>query len=91
MTTWREHKQQLMKNPKFTAEYDALEPESQLACQLINARLSKKMTQEQVAEKAGVSRTVVARLESGTTNPTLDTINRVANALDKKFELVGAC
>lgn len=90
MTTWKEHKQQLMNNPKFKEAYDALEPEYQLARELIDARLSKKMTQEQVAQKAGVSRTVIARLESGTTNPTLDTINRVATVLGKKVKLVGA-
>jgi predicted transcriptional regulator len=32
----------------------------------------------------------VARLESGTTNPTFETVNRVAGALDKKLKLVGS-
>lgn len=79
-----------MKNAKFKEAYDALEPEYRLARELIDARLSKKLTQEQVAQKAGVSRTVIARLESGTTNPTLDTINRVAHVLGKEVKLVGA-
>lgn len=90
MTTWKEHKQELMKNPKFKEAYDALEPEYRLASELISARISKKMTQEQVAEMAGVSRTVVARLESGTSNPTIDTISRVATVLGKEVKLVGA-
>jgi DNA-binding XRE family transcriptional regulator len=90
MTTWKEHKQELLKNPKFKAAYDALEPEYRLANELIRARLGKKMTQAEVAQKAGVSRVVVARLESGTTNPTFETVNRVAGALDKKLKLVGS-
>jgi len=90
MTTWNLHKQELMKNPKFKEAYDALEPEYQLANALIKARISRKMTQIEVAEKAGVSRTVIARLESGTTNPTLGTISRVASALGKELKLVGA-
>lgn len=90
MTTWKEHKQELMKNPKFKEAYDALEPEYRLANEIIAARLSKKMTQGQLAEQAGVSRTVIARLESGSTNPTLGTISRVANVLGKKVTLVGA-
>lgn len=90
MTTWQEHKQELLKNPKFKEAYDALEPEYKLAREIIDARLSKKMTQEQLAQKAGVSRTVIARLESGTTNPTLGTINRVAGVLGKQVKLVGA-
>ena len=88
MTTWKQHKQELMKDPKFKEAYDALEPEFQLASALIKARIDKKMTQTQVAEQAGVSRTVIARLESGTTNPTLDTINRVAGILGKELKLV---
>jgi DNA-binding XRE family transcriptional regulator len=90
MTTWKEHKQALLKNPKFKAAYDELEPEYRLANELIRARLGKKMTQAELAEKAGVSRVVVARLESGTTNPTVETINRVAGALGKELKLVGS-
>ncbi len=89
MTTWNEHKKKLMENPKFEAEYDALEPEFRLASQLIAARLSKKLTQSELAEKAGVSRTVISRIESGTTNPTIGTISRVAQALGKEIAIVG--
>jgi predicted transcriptional regulator len=89
MATWKEHKQELMKNPKFKAAYDELEPEYRLANELLRARLGQKMTQSDVAKKAGVNRVVVARLESGTTNPTVDTVNRVAGALGKKLKLVG--
>ena len=78
-----------MSNPQFKAAYDALEPEYKLANALIKARISKNMTQNEVAEKAGISRTVIARLESGTTNPTLSTVSRVANVLGKRVELVG--
>ncbi len=88
MTTWKQHKQELMKNAEFKAEYDALEPEYQLAGALIKARIGKKLTQNEVAEMAGLSRTVIARLESGATNPTLGTISRVASALGKRVELV---
>ncbi len=61
-----------------------------MANALIKARISKKMTQTEVAEKAGVSRTVIARLESGTTNPTLGTLSRVASVFGKELGLVGA-
>ena len=90
MTTWKQHKKELLKNPKFKAAYDDLEPEYRLASELIRARLGKKMTQAELAEKAGVSRVVVARLESGTTNPTFETVSRVAGALGKELKLVGS-
>ncbi len=90
MTTWKEHKQQLLKNPKFKAAYDDLAPEYRLTNELIRARLNKKMTQAEVAQKAGVSRVAVARLESGTTNPTVGTVNRVAGALGKELKLASS-
>lgn len=90
MTTWREHKAELMKNPKFKETYDALKPEYRLASELIAARLKNKLTQEQLAEKAGVNRTVIARLESGAANPTVATVNRVANVLGKQIKLVSS-
>jgi len=90
MITWKQHKQELLKNPKFKVAYDELEPEYRLANELIRARLGKKMTQAELAEKAGVSRVVVARLESGATNPTLETVNRVAGVLGKELKLVGS-
>lgn len=43
------------------------------------------MTQREVAERAGLSQVMIARLESGTSNPTLATLNKVLGALGKKL------
>ncbi len=89
--TWKEYKKEaFLKDPEFKKAYDALEPEYQLARSLIQARLDKKMTQQQLAQKAGVTQNTIARLESGTTNPTVSSVNRVAGALGKELKLVGS-
>jgi len=90
VTTWKEYKKEALKDPEFKKAYDALEPEYRLAHSLIQARLDKKLTQEQLAKKAGVTQNTITRLESGTTNPTVGTINRVAGALGKELQLVGS-
>ena len=36
----------LMKSPKFRREYEKLEPEFQIARQMIGARIKKKMSQQ---------------------------------------------
>lgn len=83
-------KQEMLKDPEVKAAYDALEPEYKLADSMIKARLAKKLTQVELAKKAGVSQTVIARLESGTNNATIATISRVASALGKEVKLVSA-
>lgn len=42
----------------------------------------KNYTQEQVAERIGVSRQKYARIESGTNNITLDILSKIAGVLD---------
>lgn len=46
-------------------------------------RIAAKMTQAELAKKAGVSRSIVNGLETGrTTTTTTDTIRRIAEALN---------
>ena len=69
------------KNPKFVAEYEALEEEFALASALIKARGDAEMTQEQVAQA------VVARLEGGKTMPSTRTLERFAKATRTKLRI----
>lgn len=89
-TTFTDYKKKALKDTEFKAAYDALEPEYQLAKSMIEARLAKKLTQEELAKKAGVTQTTIARIESGINNPTIATVNRVAGALGKELKLVGS-
>ncbi len=56
--------------------------------QLKQARLSKKMTQKNLAKKADMPQSVIARIESGKRGLSFATISKIAIALDKKIELV---
>ncbi|HLC23203.1 MAG TPA: helix-turn-helix transcriptional regulator [Dehalococcoidia bacterium] len=85
---WKEHKKRLMKEPGFKAEYDALELEYKLARELIRLRLSKGLTQEQLAKKINTKQAGIARLESGSRLPSLSTIRKVAEALDADLDIV---
>lgn len=90
MKDWKTYKEGSLQNdPELARLYHELEPEYQLARSFIEARLAKGMTQAELAQKAGVGQTVVARLESGTANPTVSTVSKVATALGKELKLVG--
>lgn len=45
-------------------------------------RAKRKLSQEKLAELADLSKTHVGDIERGTTIPTVETLNRIANALD---------
>lgn len=83
---WKDYKKELLKNPKVKKEYEKLHPEFILASSLIEARTKKKMTQEDVAKKAGVSQSTIARVEGLTHGiPKLSTLEKIANALGAKL------
>ncbi len=84
---WKEHKKKLLEDPEFRKEYEALEPEYKLATALIRLRLAKGLTQEQLAKLLNTKQESIARLESGSSLPSLSTVRKVANALDAEVEI----
>lgn len=72
-----------MQDPEFRAAYEALEP----AYQIARLRILRGLTQEQLAEKVGTKQPSIARLESGRSTPSLDFLQRVAEALDAQVEI----
>jgi transcriptional regulator with XRE-family HTH domain len=47
-------------------------------------RERRRLTQEQLAERAGISRTYLARLETGKHDPTATVLEKLAKALNIK-------
>lgn len=76
------HKQQLMKNPKFRKAYEESELEYQISRAVIRARIEKGLTQKQLAEKLKTKQSVISRLESGTSLPSLSLLKRLADLLN---------
>ena len=79
--------QKWMKDPEYRREYEKLEPEFQIARQIIGARIKKKMTQEQLAEKVGTGQAVISRLEGMNAKPSISLLQRVAKALETKIKV----
>lgn len=72
-------------DPEFRKLREATRPQFEFRRALIQARLDAGMTQRQMAERLGVKQPALARWEAGTTMPTLDTLYRLAKALDLTF------
>lgn len=85
MRTWKSLKKELLKNKKVGAEYARLAPQYQLISQLIEARRKRGLTQEQLARMTGTKQSAIARLESGSANPTIALLEKLASATGSKL------
>jgi ribosome-binding protein aMBF1 (putative translation factor) len=87
MKSFSSVKKRWLRDPKFKKAYDALGPEFALAETVIRRRLEKGLTQAQLARKIGTKQSAISRLESGTYNPTLGVLRKVASALGAKVSI----
>ncbi len=78
-------KKELLADPEVKRAYDALEPEFALIRSVIEKRLAKKMSQKDLADKMGTKQSAISRLESGTANPSMKFLQKVATALDARL------
>ncbi len=84
--TYNEHIKELLKNKAVRKEYEKLFPEYELARSIIEQRLKKKMTQEDIAAKAGIPQSTVSRIERLTHGlPKFSTLKKIAEALNAKL------
>jgi ribosome-binding protein aMBF1 (putative translation factor) len=86
ISTEKLHKKWI-KNPEYLREYQKLEPEFQIARQIIGARIKSKMSQEELAKKAGTGQAVISRLEGMNSKPSISLLEKVAKALNTKIHV----
>jgi len=58
----------------------------QLGCVIKQLRIQRGLTQEHLAEKASLHRTYLSDIERGARNPSLETLVRLATALQTSLE-----
>ena len=87
MIDFRKYLEKQLQNPDFKAEWDALEPELSIMQAVIDARKESGLTQQQLAERTGISQADISKLENGNANPSLKTLQRLASAMDKKLKI----
>src|SRR5882672_438432 len=76
------------KSKRFGAAYEAEITRLKLAHEIKLLRKKKKMTQREVAVRAAMPQSVVARIESGNNGVSVATLNRIARVFDKKLGFV---
>lgn len=79
--TYEEHLARLLKHPEFAAGWAVEQPFGNLALNVWSLRVTKGITQQELAELAKMKQPRIADIERDESNPTLLTISRIAFAL----------
>ncbi|MCR4686120.1 MAG: helix-turn-helix domain-containing protein [Lachnospiraceae bacterium] len=78
---------ELMQDPEFRKEYDAVQPEMDITRAILDARIRAGMTQMELSKKSGISQADICRLEKGTRNPSISLLVRLAEAMDSTLRI----
>jgi DNA-binding XRE family transcriptional regulator len=76
-----------LRDEGFRLRWNEREAAYKIARELIRLRKKQGLSQTEAARRAGLKQPAIARLESGAVRPTLDTIQRVAQALGRQVEV----
>lgn len=87
MKTLNSFKKEQMQKPEFAAAYESIQPELDVIRAIVDARISKNLTQKQLAEKTGIDQSDISKLENGTRNPTINLLKRLAEGMDMALKI----
>jgi len=87
MSEWDKFLEKQLQNSEVRAEWDALEPEFAIIQAIIDARKNSGLTQKQLSERTGIAQGDISRLENGNANPSLNTLKRLAGAMDMTLKI----
>ena len=71
------------RDSEYKAALERLLPYERIARLVIGLRMEMGLSQEELARRVGTSASAIARLESGHHRPSVETLRRVARALDR--------
>lgn len=87
MTNMKDFLKEQLKDPEFKKEYDALDAEFSIVQAMLDARKNAGLTQKDLATRTGIAQADISKLESGRGNPSLRTLQRLADGMGMKLKL----
>lgn len=88
LTNYEKHFRAKMANPNFRKAYKEEKHRLDIAYQILKLREKENLTQGKLAQKIGTTQSVIARIESGQGNITIDTVGKIADVLNKRLALI---
>lgn len=85
LTSFTEHLQESLNKKSFEKAWQESEPKYLLSQQIIEKRLSQKLSQRSLAKKAKTTQSLISRIEQMEANPSLETMKRIAKSLNSQL------
>ncbi len=86
-TKYEDFKAQRLADSEVRKEYEALEPQFRLIRDILLRRSELNLSQVQLAKLVGTKQPAMSRLERGDGNITINTLCRIADALDADLDI----
>lgn len=87
MKKFKDFMEQQMQDQEFVKEYEAIQPEMNVIRALVDARISKNLTQKELAELTGINQADISKMENGTRNPSVNMLKRLAEGMDMVLKI----
>jgi ribosome-binding protein aMBF1 (putative translation factor) len=87
MTKMTDLHKQWLKRPGYKKAFDDSQAEFELAHHIIQTRINSGLSQDELAKKMETSQSSIARLESGTSLPSMRTLTKFAKATNTEINI----
>ena len=78
---------QRLKNAKFKEYYDEYGKQLEIGYQILQLRKQKRISQLELAKKLKTQQSNIARIEAGKENVSVNTLEKIAKALNHPFKI----
>ena len=85
--SWSDLRDRRMRSPAAKAGYEQARATYEVGRMVRELREARGLSQRELAERMGTTQSVIGRLETGGSKPTIVTLERVAHALGLRLEV----
>ena len=85
--TYNQYLRAQLKNRAFQKAYERETKKLEIAYKILQARKRARLTQQELEKKIGTTQSVIARIEQGEQNMTIENLERIASALNRNLEV----
>ena len=87
MSDFRKHLESSLQDEGFAREWDEQSAERDVVRRIVEARMEEGLTQQELAERCGMKASNLCRLENGSGNPSVATLEKIARGLGRRLEV----